>query len=212
MGAIGAAAAVGAVGSIAGGMISSSGAQAAANTNAQAQQQALAMAAPYAVGGQPAITGAQNLLGLGPQGTAGEMAALQATPGYQFTLGQGLNAVQNSMASQGLGVSGNALRGAAQYATGLASQTYNQQFSNMMSLAGLGENAAVGAGNTQVAAAGQVGAAQQNAANAFGSGIQGAGSTAGNALMMQSILGNQGAGGAATGNSLTAQYGSAAAL
>jgi len=94
------------------------------------------------------------------------------------------------MASQGLGVSGNALRGAAQYATGLASQTYAQQIQNMQNFANMGANAAVGAGNTQVAGAANVGAAQQNASNALGSGIQGAGSSAGNALLMNSLLSN----------------------
>lgn len=55
-------------------------------------------------------------------------ATLQQTPGYQFTLDQGLRGVQNAAAAQGRGVSGNALTGAAQYATGLANQTFKDQF------------------------------------------------------------------------------------
>lgn len=57
-------------------------------------------------------------------------AGLEATPGYQFTRDQGLQAVQNSFSAKGLGTSGAAMKGAADYATGLASTTYNQQFNN----------------------------------------------------------------------------------
>jgi hypothetical protein len=57
-------------------------------------------------------------------------ATLEATPGYQFNLTQGLKSVQNSAAARGLGTSGAALKGAANYATGLADSTYQQQFAN----------------------------------------------------------------------------------
>ena len=59
-------------------------------------------------------------------------ASLASTPGYQFTLGQGLKSTQNSFAAQGLGSSGAALKGAASYSTGLAQNTYNQQFQNYL--------------------------------------------------------------------------------
>lgn len=58
--------------------------------------------------------------------------ALEQTPGYQFTLDQGLKSVQNSYAAQGLGSSGAALKGAASFATGLADQTYQQQLNNYL--------------------------------------------------------------------------------
>jgi hypothetical protein len=75
---------------------------------------------------------AASRIGSGPGG----QAALEATPGYQFTLAQGLQANQNAMAAKGLGVSGAAMKGAATYATGLASQTYQQQYQNAMTNAG----------------------------------------------------------------------------
>jgi hypothetical protein len=53
---------------------------------------------------------------------------LEKTPGYQFTKTQGLKATQNSVAARGLGVSGAALKGAAAFTTGLANQTYKDQF------------------------------------------------------------------------------------
>lgn len=54
-------------------------------------------------------------------------ASLAATPGYQFDLAQGLQSTANSNAAQGLGVSGAALKGAANYATGLANNTLSTQ-------------------------------------------------------------------------------------
>jgi hypothetical protein len=50
-------------------------------------------------------------------------AQLQSMPGYQFTLDQGLKSTQNGYAARGLGSSGAAMKGAAQYATGLADTT-----------------------------------------------------------------------------------------
>lgn len=125
------------------------------------------------------------------------MQQLQSTPGYQFTLGQGLKSVQNSYAAKGLGSSGAALKGAADYATGDASNTYNQQFSNYWNqnqsiynmltgqsqqglsaasaLAGVGTTAAgqqsantVGAGQAQAAAYNSIGGAVSGAANTAG--------------------------------------------
>ena len=55
-------------------------------------------------------------------------ANLEATPGYQFTLQQGLKSTLAANAARGLGVSGASLKGAAQYATGLADATYSNRF------------------------------------------------------------------------------------
>ena len=60
-----------------------------------------------------------------------DQATLEQTPGYQFALSQGLQATQNSAAARGLGVSGAALKGAATFATGLADNTYQQQFNQL---------------------------------------------------------------------------------
>lgn len=65
------------------------------------------------------------------------MAQLETTPGYQFVLDQGTKAVQNAYAAQGLGSSGAALKGATNYAAGLASTTYQNQFANWQSQLGL---------------------------------------------------------------------------
>jgi hypothetical protein len=62
--------------------------------------------------------------------TAAEAAA---TPGYQFTLDQGLKAAQNSASARGLGSSGAALKGADTYATGLADSTYGDTYNRGLS-------------------------------------------------------------------------------
>jgi hypothetical protein len=68
------------------------------------------------------------------------MEGLAQTPGYQFTLDQGLRATQSSAAARGLGMSGAAMRGAADYASGKASETYNQQLTNAINIYGQGLN------------------------------------------------------------------------
>lgn len=85
---------------------------------------------PYA--NAPGSMGAFNPLLLGTSGPRQMAARLSQMPGYQFTLGQGLKSTQNAFAAQGLGSSGAALKGAAQYSTGLANTTYNQQLQNYL--------------------------------------------------------------------------------
>jgi hypothetical protein len=83
------------------------------------------------------------------------------SPGYQFRLGEGLRAVQNSAAARGLLQSGGTLKGIDRYAEGLAADDYDRQFNRHSTLAGFGSTAN-----------GQMGAASQNYANA-GSNILG---------------------------------------
>lgn len=88
---------------------------------------------------QNQLTGQAATLG---QGGAAGQAALEQTPGYQFALSQGLRAAQNSASARGLGVSGVALKGASTFATGLADQTYGNQFNRLMASAkGYGDQA-----------------------------------------------------------------------
>lgn len=140
-------------------------------------------------------------------------AQLQATPGYQFNLSQGEKAVTNSNAARGLGVSGAALRGAADYATGLADSTYQNQFNNyqtqqsndfnrLMGLSTLGQNSAAqtGAFATQTGAnvgSNLIGAgnAQAGANMATGTAVSGATSNVSNLLVLQSLLGKGNTGG-----------------
>jgi hypothetical protein len=58
---------------------------------------------------------------------------LQNTPGYQFQLQQGLQATQNQMTASGLGNSGAAMKGASNYATGLAGTYFQNAYNNALS-------------------------------------------------------------------------------
>lgn len=105
-------------------------------------------------------------------------AQLAATPGYQFALAQGLQGTQNSAAAQGLGTSGAALAGAANYATGLAGTTFQNQFSNYLAQNAQIFNQLFGVSQLGAQAAGQL------AGETFGSGtaIAGVQQNLGNSL------------------------------
>lgn len=90
---------------------------------------------------------------------------LTKTPGYQFALQQGMQGINNSAAAKGLGMSSANMRDAGRFATGLADQTYGDQFnralqsyntnydaaannaSRMAGLVQVGQNSAAGVGN-----------------------------------------------------------------
>lgn len=57
-----------------------------------------------------------------------DQATLESLPGYRFTRDQGLQTVQNAASAKGLGVSGAALKSAAQFSTGLADSTWKGLF------------------------------------------------------------------------------------
>lgn len=115
-----------------------------------------------------------------------DQAALQKTPGYQFALRQGLKSTQNSAAARGLGTSGAALKGAASYATGLADNTYQNQFNNavtnqtnaynrLIGVAQLGQTSAAQVGDLGNKTASSIGQNTIAGGNAAAAGIVGAG-------------------------------------
>lgn len=140
------------------------------------------------------------------------MTELEATPGYQFTLNQGLKATQNAATSMGLGQSGPAIAAAGDYAAGLASTTYQQQFGNywtnnlnlynmVSGLATMGQNAAAGVGTAGIQTAGAMGnmltggaaalgAGQVGAANAWAGAMGNIGSSLGSTGMMLAMNNN----------------------
>ncbi len=170
-----AAAGIGAVGSIGSGLLGLFGADSAAKQQKNAANQALQLEqnqfaqtrsdlAPYRDAGGAGINQLLALLGLGPGGAGGQQTALAGTPGYQFTLDQGMQGLQNSLAARGGAMGGNALKAIMGYGQGLASTNFQQAVGDASGLAGIGENAA--------AATGTFGA---NAANAGAGLITGAG-------------------------------------
>ena len=206
--------AIGAIGSVASGVVGANAAQSAAQTQASAAELASnntlaefnktqANLAPFVGAGTNALTELQGLTGTNAGGNpltapltkpfTPTMASLEATPGYQFSLTQGLNATQNSYAAQGLGTSGAALKGAAGYAEGLAGTTYQQQFQNYLQqnqqiyglLSGIsstGENAAAMTGQQGLTATGQAGNYLTSGAAASAAGTIGAANSTINAL------------------------------
>lgn len=93
--------------------------------------------APFSQAGQQALAQMQ----------APSMEALQSDPGYQFRLQQGQQALERSLAAQGLGQSGAALKAAQEYGQGLAGQTYDNFFNRQAQMANIGMSAASGLGN-----------------------------------------------------------------
>ena len=111
-------------------------------------------------------------------------ANLEATPGYQFNLQQGLKSVNNAMGARGLLNSGAAMKGAATYATGLADSTYLDQFNmdqqnklnaynKLMGVAQLGEGAAAQTGAYGLQTAHDIAGNYIGAGNAAAAGYMG---------------------------------------
>lgn len=113
------------------------------------------LSAPYRALGESAVPQLQSLLGIGG---ADPTQALRATPGYNFTLNQGLDATKNAASASGMLLSGNTLEGLDKFSTGLADQTYQQAVANTMGVVDLGQAAAAGQ-------AANIGAASNNISN-----------------------------------------------
>lgn len=114
----------------------------ARNDLTSALDQSRADVAPWYQGGQSALQGQMGLLGLA-QGMPGGLTPqqyLEQTPGYQWQMNQGLNAVQNQMAKRGLSASGAEQQALNNYAQGLASTTFDQRLNQLAQLSGLGAN------------------------------------------------------------------------
>ncbi len=160
---------IGAGASISAGNSQARAAKTVARNQLAAGQEAAHRLDPYAAEGQVGLHALNDNMNYLTTPYAPTMDQLQATPGYQFTLQQGLQSTQNAAAARGLGISGAAMKGAADYATGLANNTYatnagiyqkNQdQIGNL--LTGIVNGGAVAANNQGQLITGQVNAAGQ---------------------------------------------------
>lgn len=141
---------------------------------------------------------------------------VQNTPGYQFDLTQGLKSTGNSFAGRGLAgngataaggiASGPAVKAAQSYATGLADNTYLNQFNmantnktnaynRLLQAAQLGQNATGNVTATETNAANNIAANQQQSGNAGANALMAdasAISNAGNSLSNGLVLGSYG--------------------
>lgn len=212
------AAAVAGIGSIgAGAAIAGAGALSAgasiysANTAADAQKKAAeqginaqqqmfnvtqANLQPFRQAGQASATTLQNLLTGSPQQISQTLSSL---PGYQWQLGQGLQSVQNSAAARGLGTSGAALRGAADYVNGLTSTNFTNYANLLQNNANMGESAAAGVGSaaTQTgqgiaSSLSGIGNAQAAGSIAAGNAISGLGNSVSGLYLTNALMQNNG--------------------
>lgn len=209
---------IGGIGSIIGGVLSSRGAQQAGNTVAQstgeAAQASLNMfnvvrqlMEPFVSLGYGATLPLAQATGTQEGGNPFTApltkpfapSDLTSTPGYQFTLDQGLRATQNALTSTGLGRSGTAVKAATDYASNLANTTYNQQWGNTLAqnqqiynmLAGLvqgGSGAAAGTGGAGIQSATQANAFNTAGANAIATGQINSANALGGGIAQASLL------------------------
>lgn len=233
---------VSAAAGLAGSAMSASASKSAADTQAQASenaaqlqndqwQQTQANLQPYMTFGAGAINPLQSAMGYNSDWSVNPSNILQQqfsaptadqaaqTPGYQFTLQQGLKATQNSAAARGLATSGAALKGASTYSTGLADSTYNDVYNRALTtfntnyssaannvnrlsgIVGNGQNAAATNGSLGAAAAGNIGNTLTSGANATAAGtvgsanaISGGLSSVGSNALTYGLLNNNAAG------------------
>ncbi len=169
--------------------------QATQFNQAQANQQ------PWLTAGQGALTAQQDLMGLGVNGSAGQLAALKSSPGYQFQLDQGNTALTNGLAARGGMGSGAAATAASKYFQYYPKTAYNNRLAQLSGLSATGQNTAVGmaaqganyantASNTSIAGANTQANAGLVGAQANQSGLMGAANAAMNYLNpTQSTLG-----------------------
>lgn len=145
----------------------------------KSQKNAMNVLQPYLASGEAANSRLSDLLGTSGNttsagyGTLGEPftpSDLQNTPGYQFKLQQGQQALDRQQAAKGNYFSGAALKSAEDYGTGLADSTYNdaltqylqqqqQQYGMLAGQGGQGQSSAKAAGDIY----GNTGSAQANA-------------------------------------------------
>lgn len=171
----------------------------AAERAAQVQQQQFEQIRsdlePYREAGVRGLSQYEDALGQPdvPLGLAEYSRGFQESPGYQYRLQEGQDAIQNSAAGRGMLQSGRTLRGLQTHAQGLANQDYwnyvgqnrlgaldrhaqrQDRLGQLRGLSTIGQNAAVQTGAAGQTAASNIGNAYQSAGNARASGFTGFG-------------------------------------
>ena len=112
-----------------------------ANTAGQAYQ-------PYADVGNQALSQLSNLYGLnGQEAAQGAMQDFQTTPGYDFRMSQGVNALDRSASARGGLYSGAAGKALTEYGQGVGSQEYGNYVGGLSGLMNTGFQGAQGLPN-----------------------------------------------------------------
>jgi hypothetical protein len=104
------------------------------------------------------------------------------TPGYQFRLQQGQQALERSAAARGRALSGQQLQALSGYGQGMAAQEFGDYFNRLAALSGVGQTATQGLGGIGSQLASGIGGAYGNIGAAQGQGISGQYGALGGAL------------------------------
>jgi len=142
-----------AIGSVVGGLAQARSAKSAANAQAQSGRDQLAVQermfeqsrndlAPYREGGLPANNALNYYLGVGERPTDSNFTGFQETPGFQFAMDQGRQAVDASAAARGGLFSGATMQAQTDRGVGMANQEFGNYLSRLSGQATLGSNAA----------------------------------------------------------------------
>lgn len=169
------ASALGAVTNLVGGSKLAGAEKRAAASEAQGYKIARSDLQPFRLAGENALGSYTDALGMnGQDGYQNALAAFQTSPGYQWQLDQGINAIDRSAAARGGLFSGNTLQSAQSFGQGLASQEWNNYLGRLSGLSGRGQNAAAGQGGFAIGEGNAVAGGTRGAANALVSGYVGA--------------------------------------
>lgn len=165
----------------------------AANSSIQEQNneynQTRADQAPWRTTGASALDQVAKLYGLDTVDANGntvkgtgksDFSSFTASPDFNFTLGQGQDAINRSAAARGGLLSGAAVKAGTTYATGLADQTFQNYVGNLEGVSGAGQSATNATQAAGTNAANQISGAYTNAGNARASAYGSIGQTVSN--------------------------------
>ena len=153
---------LGAAGAAAPGIVAG-GANQANTTLANAINSAVGNASPFMQAGTQGLTGLEQYAAGPASKFSFNLNDWLNSPGMQWQMQQGTNAIQNQAAAQGLGAGGNVLKDLTKYGQGLASTYYNDAFNRALSTFGANQNATLQNLGTLIGA-GQFGVGQANSA------------------------------------------------
>lgn len=126
---------------------------------------------PWVTAGTKALGTLQEKVQAGP-------GAFTASPGYQFRLGEGMRAIEQSAAARGKQLSGQTMMGLQEYGQGMATMEYdkflNQYYQSLTpfeSLSSAGLNAAARTGQAGQAMASNIAQIETGTANAIAQGL-----------------------------------------
>lgn len=166
-------AAVGAVGASRAAKAQTNAANAQINEQRETRDIIRADLQPFRDAGGNALAAYQFELGLGPR--PDEYGGFDATPGYDFRLDQGMQALQGTAAARGGLNSGRTMQDAMRFGQGMASQEYGNFMNRLAGFTDMGMGAANMQGNASQNAAAGIGNAFANVGNAQAAGAIGVG-------------------------------------